>query len=344
VPIRKSSAASIDALTADLASPSAVTREAAIARLTVIGPRAVESLVAVVGRVETGPTARLAAIRALEALADERALDVALRAALDADAGVAAGAVALAQVFLTGRRDPAVLDRLTTIALDRSRPEAVRLAAVTAVSGLKAATLKPLWETLAADPSAAIRECIGALARPAGRRAEAPAGDQLHEAAEAGLPDHPETLRRLLTAGGTTAPLATLHRIIERLREREAAAPAAARGEWTRARGTAHIALAKRSSRIGIYDLREALEAASTPMPVEFLAALSIAGDASCLEAIAAAHGRATHTWWRQHLDDTFQAIVAREGLTRRHAVMKKIEKRWGAGSAGLSGPRSRRP
>ena len=318
-------------LTADLASPSAVTREAAIARLTVIGPRAVESLVAIVGRIDNGVTARLAAIRALEALADERALDVALQAAVDADAGVAAAAVALAQLFLKGRRDPAILDRLTAIALDRARPESVRLAAISAVSDLKAATLKPLWETLAADPSAAIRERIGGSGRPASRRAEAPPGDQLREAAEAGLPDQPETVRRLLVAAGTTAPLPTLHRIIERLREREAAAPAAARGEWTRARGTAHIALAKRSSRVGLYDLREALEAASTPLPVEFLAALSIAGDASCLEAIAAAHEGAEDTWWRQHLADTFQAIVAREGLTRRHGVIKKIEKRWGA-------------
>ena len=331
MPIRKSSAASIDALTADLASPSAVTREAAVARLTVIGPRAVESLIAIVGRAEHGPTARLAAIRALEALADERALDAALRAALDADAGVAAGAVALARVFLTGRRDPAVLDRLTAIALDRARPEAVRLAAVTAVSGLNPATLKPLWKALAADPSAAIRECVAGGPGPAKEQAAVPAGDQLREAADAGLPERPETLRRLLTAAGTTAPLPTIHRIIERLREREAAAPASARGEWTRARGTAHVALAKRSSRVGLYDLREALEGASTPLPVEFLAALSIAGDASCLEAIAAAHGHATDRWWRQHLADTFQAIVAREGLTRRHAVMKKIEKRWGS-------------
>ncbi len=202
---------------------------------------------AIVGRIDNGVTARLAAIRALEALADERALDVALQAAVDADAGVAAAAVALAQVFLKGRRDPAILDRLTAIALDRARPESVRLAAISAVSDLKAATLKPLWETLAADPSAAIRERIGGSGRPASRRAEAPPGDQLREAAEAGLPDQPETVRRLLVAAGTTAPLPTLHRIIERLREREAAAPAAARGEWTRARGTAHIALAKRS-------------------------------------------------------------------------------------------------
>jgi hypothetical protein len=344
VPIRKSSAASIDALTADLASASAVTREAAIARLTVIGARAVESLVSVVGRAENGPTARLAAIRALEALADERAIDTALGAALDEDPGVAAGAVALAGVFLTGRRDPAVLDRLTTIALDCTRPETVRLAAVAAVSDLNPATLRPLWAALATDPSAAIRERVGAGPVRSGPEAVVPARAQLNDAAEAGLPEHAETLRRLLNAGGTTAPLPAIHRIIERLREREAAVPAPARAEWTRARGTAHIALAKRSSRIGLYDLREALEGASAPLPVEFLAALSIAGDASCLEAIAAAHGRATDTWWRQHLADTFQAIVAREGLTRRHAVMRKIEKRWGASRAGLSGPRKGRP
>jgi HEAT repeat protein len=330
VPIRKSSAASIDALTADLASPSAVTREAAVARLTVIGPRAVESLVSVVGRTENGPTARLAALRALEALGDERALNAALQATLDADAGVAAGAVALARLFLKSRRDPAVLDRLTTIALDRARPEAVRLAAVSALTDLKAETLRPLLEALAKDPVAAIRDSIGALAGPARPQAEAPAADQLQEAAEAGLPDDPERLRRLLTAGGTAASLQILHRIIERLREREAGTPAAARSEWTRARGTAHVALARRSSRVGLYDLREALEAASTPLPVEFLAALSIAGDSSCLEAIASAHERATDTWWREHLAETFKAIVAREGLTRRHAVMKKIEKRRG--------------
>lgn len=331
MPIRKSSAASIDALTADLASPSAVTREAAIARLAVIGPRAVESLVAIVGHAQNGPTARLGAIRALEALADERALDAALGAALDPDAGVATGAVALARVFLQGRRDPAVLDRLTAIALDCTRPDTVRLAAVAAISDLNPATLRPLWEALATDPSPAIRERVGTGPRPSGPQAEVPAGVQLHEAAEAGLPEHAETLRRLLNAGGTTAPLPTVHRIIERLREREAAVPAPARAEWTRARGTAHVALAKRSSRVGLYDLREALEGASAPLPVEFLAALSIAGDASCLEAIAVAHGRAADTWWRQHLADTFQAIVARERLTRRHAVMRKIEKRWGA-------------
>ena len=75
---------------------------------------------------------------------------------------------------------------------------------------------------------------------------------------------------------------------------------------------------------------RHAVSAANAPLPVEFLTALSLAGDASCLEAIAGAHARARDAWWRGHLADAFRTIAAREKLTRRHAVMKRISKRWG--------------
>ena len=314
-------------------SESAVTREAAIARLTVIGPRAVESLIVFVDRPETGAKGRLAALRALEALGDVRALDAALRATMDADAGVAAAAIAVARVFLRGRRGAAVLDRLTAIVLDRAGPETVRLEAVAALGDLNPLTLKPLWDALGEDPSRVIRAQVDAgRGRPP---ADMSSVDQLAAAAEHGLPDDPDALRRMLGPGGTAAPLPTLHHIIERIREREASEPSARRGEWTRARGTAHVALAKRSSRLGLYDLREALDGATAPLPVEFLAALSIVGDSSCLEAIASAHARAADRWWREHLADTFQAIVSREGLTRRHGVIKKIEKRWGRLPAG---------
>ena len=328
VTIRKSSAANIEALAANLTSDSAVTREAAIARLTVIGPRAVESLLAFVNRPETGATARRAALRALEAVGDVRALDAALLATNDADAGVAAAAVAVARVFLRSRRGATVLDRLTALVLDRARPEAVRLEAVAALGDLNPSTLKPLWDALSDDPSPAIRARVSA----GGGRLPVAVNtvDRLTAAAERGLPDDPEALRRMLGIGGTAVPLPALHRIVERIRDREASEPSARRGEWARARGTAHVALAKRSSRLGLYDLREALDGATAGLPVEFLAALSIVGDASCLEAIAAAHARASDSWWRDHLADTFQAIVARERLTRRHAVIKKIEKRWG--------------
>jgi HEAT repeat protein len=311
-----------------LASESAVTREAAIARLTLIGPRAVDSLLAFVNRSDTGAAARVAALRALEGLGDVRALDAAVLATMDADAGVATAAIAVARVFLRGERGAAVLDRLTTVVLDGSRPDAVRLEAMAALGDLKPSTLKPLWEALSKDPSAAIRAQVGAASGDA-QPSVSPV-DRLIAASEHGLPDDPEVLRGMLAEGAKAAPLAALHRIVERVREREAAEPAAGRGEWTRARGTAHLALAKRSSRMGLYDLREALDGAATGLPVEFLTALSIVGDVSCLEAIAAAHARPGDRWWHDHLADTFRAIVAREGLTRRHAVMKKIEKRWG--------------
>jgi HEAT repeat protein len=328
VPIRKSSASSIDALAADLTSESPVTREAAIARLTVIGPRAVESLIAIVSTPEKGPTARAAALRALEALGDARALEAALFASQDGDPGVAAGAVAVARLFLKGRHGAAVLDRLTSLALDHGRPESVRLAAVMAVSDLEPATIKPLWEALGKDSNPAIRKSVNASGPDKG--VEGSTSDQLNAAAQHELPEDPEALRQLLASAGPDVTLTTLHRILERIREREPAAPPAVRGDWMRARGAAHVALARRSSLLGLYDLREALEGTKGPLAVEFLAALSIVGDASCLEAIAAAHGRATDEWWREHLIDAFKAIVAREGLTRRHAVMRKIEKRWG--------------
>ena len=326
--IRTSSAKAIDALLSDLRSESAVTREAAVARLTVIGPRAVERLMDLVDRPEAGATARGAALRALEALGDARALDAALRVTADADAGVAAAAVAVIRVFLRGRRGAAALDRLMTLVLNRACHDTVRLEALVALGDLEPSTLEPLWQALADDPSRAIRAQVAA-----GRRGQpqpdVSAAEQMATAAERELPDDPDALRRLLGTDGTAAPLPVLHRIVERVREREASEPPARRDEWTRARGTAHVALAKRSSRLGLYDLREALEGATAPLPVEFLAALSLVGDAACLEAIAAAHARATDRWWRDHLADTFRAIAARERLTRRHAVMKKIQKRW---------------
>jgi len=103
----------------------------------------------------------------------------------------------------------------------------------------------------------------------------------------------------------------------------------AARSEWTTTRAAAHVALAARGSRLALYDLRESLEKSASPLPVEFLAALSQVGDASCLEPIAAAHARSHDAWWREHLAHAFKAIMRRERLTKRHATLKRIEKRW---------------
>ena len=330
--IRSSSSKAIDGLIADLASEGALAREAAIARLTVIGARAVERLISLIDQPGAGAVSRVAALRALEGLGDSRALEPALRAAGGADADVAAAGVAVIRTFVRGTHGVAAVDGLTAIALSRAANETIRLEAIEALGDLDATTVQPLWQTLARDQNPRIRS--RALDAKHGRPNDPmnqSAAERLASMAETGLPDDPELLSRLLTTDGAAASPSHLHRIVERIRERESAEAPARRAGWTRARGSAHVALAKRSSLLGLYDLREALERASAPLPVEFLAALALIGDASCLEAIAIAHSRATDRWWREHLADAFRAIVSRKRLTRRHAVLKRVQKRWPA-------------
>jgi HEAT repeat protein len=341
--IRASSSKQIAALVADLSAASAVTREAAVARLHVMGARAVEPLLALASTSDD-PAARTAALRTLEGIADIRALPVALQALSEtgADASVGIAAAGVARVFVRGARGASAVDGLTAVALDQSRLETVRVAALRALRDLERSTVAPLLATLAADANAAVRAAVAGSRM--GERAADP-GSLLRRAADEELPADPAALRHALAQAGNRAALAALLRIIERVREREAAEPAPGRAGWTSARAAAHLALANRGSRLAVYDLRESIDAAATPLPVEFLAALSIIGDVSCLEAIAAAHARARDGWWRGHLADAFRAIVAREKLTRRHAAIRKIEKRWPqtlldvwAGKAGRAG------
>jgi HEAT repeat protein len=332
VAIHTSSAREIDALIADLSARSGVARDSAVARLTVIGSRAAERLVRVADDREGGTTARVAALRVLEGLGDARALEPALRAAVDADADVAAAGIAVIRKFVPGSRGVAAVDGLAAIALSQAANEAVRLEAIEALGDLDATTVQPLWQMLARDSNPRIRSrAVNAKQAQSHKPMDQSAEERLASIAELGLPDVPELLRRLLTTDGAALSPSRLHRIVERIREREGAEAPGRRAEWTRARGCAHVALAKRSSLLGIYDLREALESAPRPLPLEFLAALTLVGDASCLEAIAVAHGRAADRWWREHLADTFVAIVRRHHLTGRHTAMKKIQKRWPA-------------
>ena len=331
--IKASSAKQIQALIADLADPDGVTRETAVARLMVIGVRAVERLAALVESAAPA-VARAAALRALEGVGDPRALDPALDALDDPDERVAAAAASATRPFLRGRRGSVAVDRLAAVALDTARPGRVRAAVVQTLGTLERSTLAPLWKALRDDPDPSVRALVGPRASTTantGIRADEAAA-LLGEAAERELPDDPAAVRDALAHAGDAVGLPLLHKIIERVREREAAeAGAIRRGEWMRARAAAHVALAHRGSRLAVYDLRESLESADAPLPVEFLAALALVGDRSCLEPIAAAyaHARGGHVWWRQHLADAFRAIAARERITRRNAVMKKIEKRW---------------
>jgi hypothetical protein len=331
VAIKASSSKQIDVLIADLAAANAVTRETAIARLTVTGARAVERVAALALSASSSDAARAAAFRTLEGIADPRALAPALTAiadAADADPKVATAAIAVARLFVRSARGAAAVDRLTAVTLDRRQHAAVRLAALRALRDLDAATIAPLLASLADDPNNAVR--AAASAEPVRRRTDSDPLDTLARAADEALPDEPDTLRRAIAQAGGSAPLPQLLKIVERVREREGSASPGRRGDdWAMARAAAHVALAERGSRIAVYDLRESFERARAPLPVEFLTALSLVGDASCLEAIAGAHAKARDTWWRDHLADAFRTIVAREHITRRHAVMKKIERKW---------------
>jgi hypothetical protein len=98
--------------------------------------------------------------------------------------------------------------------------------------------------------------------------------------------------------------------------------------DWIAARGIAHQVLADRHSRLAVFDLRDTFEHASSRLPLGFVAAITTVGDASCLPALAAAWQQVEDGWMRDHIAAAFQAIMAREGLTRRHAAVRKALER----------------
>lgn len=328
--IKASSSKEVNALVADLAAESPVRRDSAIARLTIIGGRAIERLLALAANAAASSAARVAAFRALEGIADPRSIATIL-GALNADEhSVAIAACGTARAFLASPRGVEILDRLTALALDSDRPVPVRRAAIHAMSDLESTTIKPLLTALARDPHPE----IAAIASPrALKRLVGPA--QLLKDAEAGtLGPDANGLRQALQSVSADVPVETLHRLVERIRIQEGAESGPRRTEWTAARAAAHLALAQRGSRLALYDLRETLESARHPLPVGFLAALTAIGDTSCLEPIVAAYRHATSgrqpedDWWRRHLADAFQTIVGREKLTRRSTAIKRLEKR----------------
>lgn len=345
--IKASSAREVDALVKDLASDDPIARDAATARLTVIGTRAVERLTVLAADGRASAVTRTAALRTLEGIADHRALDVALRALDEGDLSIAMAAVGIARVFVADPHGLGAVDRLVAVVLDRGRPETLRLAAFRALEHLDARTLGPLREALKDDPSATLRS-----SRP-GRttRAERMAQQLSHILEDGALPEDPALVKHALSMEATPASLASLHALLERIRERELTEEPSDRAGWTAARGAVHAALVARGSLLGLYDLRESVASAREPLPDEFLAALMALGDATCLESIAAAYAyqrdggtdssrrrrpssRVTATAsaeWLHQLVLAFAAIVMREKITRRSAAIKKIERRWPA-------------
>lgn len=323
--IKASSGKEVDALVADLSSESAIKRDAAVARLTVIGQRAVERLIKLTSNSKASTAARVAAFRALEGIGEPRGLQPALAAFAEPDASVAVAALHAARAFLHSAQGVEALDRFIELALDQRRPVAVRVAAIQALTDLPEVTVRPVLTALKDDPDAEIRNVL----QPLPRRAAVNTVQRLEAAAEGTLPGDPEALKSAIARSASGVPLSTLHQIVERIRVHEGTVPRERRVEWMSARAATHLALAQRNSRLALYDLRETIESSRERMPVEFFAAITAIGDTTCLEPIATAYSRAKDDWSRRQLADAFRAIVGREKLTRRHAVAKKIEKRW---------------
>ena len=328
--IRRSAAAEIAVLLADLCGGDEVARETAGARLTVIGVRAIPHLIVAFDRAASAG-ARVAILKVLEATPDRRSAELGAEQ-LESDGtdpAVRAAAVALLGAYLESPESTRVLDTLTAFILDAARPDALRLHALDVIERALPQVLDPLRPRLAQDSSSAIRAWASASASTG-----TPVIDPrlAIEAAAAGEPADPRFLGEMVPAGAADTPLPTLHRLIEVARDREAKASAAPeRGEWLAVRGMVHLALARRGSRVAVYDLRETLARAAGPLPEGFAEAAGLVGDGDCLESIAGQLARAPAPpdgavrEWHDALVRAGRAIVARERLTRRHAVMKKI-------------------
>ncbi|HVL67358.1 MAG TPA: hypothetical protein VM364_08850 [Vicinamibacterales bacterium] len=322
--IKPSAFAEIRTLLAALAGDDEVKREAAIARLGIIGPRAVERILAVYG--EARPAMRVALLRVLETIGDVRAVPVA-RGALAEGGDVAIAAAGTLRALLNASPGPAAadaLDALVAAALDPSAGRRVRLAAFEALQEMPEEVRAPVEAALRDDLDPSVR------ARATDREGEAAALDAVwRDALEGRLPDDAATMREAIRVNAPAAPLSVLQTLVDRLRAREPHEPDGSRRDaWTAVRGALHQALALRGSRIALYDLRETLDASPGPLPSSFVTAVHAIGDESCLEPLASAWMRFADAAARHQLAAAFAAIVKREKISRRSAVLKRVAKR----------------
>jgi hypothetical protein len=347
VAIRKSAASEIRLVLEHLSDADPHTREAALARLAVAGVRAVPHLLDALDAT-TSPVARALVMNALEATGDRRGIDAALGVlhSRAADPKVASAAIRLLGSHLDAAEADRALDALSAIVLDPAYRQALRIEAFAELERMPTGLIAPIRKWLAADPDEAVQR------RAAGQGASgATRVDQLAqlELVAGGQPADPAALSQWVQAAARDASLSTLHRLVEVAHARDDQAPSAADAdEWRAARGVIHLALAMRGSRLGVYDLRELLAQAACPLSDDVVAALRLVGDATCLEPIVAAIARMPiDIETRDHrvhdgLVDAGRAIVAREGLTRRHTAVKKVLKTWPDAGALLFARRTR--
>ena len=325
--IKASAASEIRQLIAALGGSDEVRREAAIARLAVIGARAVDALHKAYASA-SDRDAKVAILRALESTGDGRTISIA-RQAIAEGGDVAVAAAAAVRGLLDSPHAPTsteALDVLVATALDRTHDRLVRLAAFDALRGIPEGVRARVAEALQNDPDQRLK----ARAADASRDV-ATTDDVWQDALEGRLPDSPVALRAAAATRAAAAALSSLQKMIDACRAREGTVSRTRRPEWQALRGALHQALALRGSRIAVYDLRESVQDTKGHLPTSFLAALHVVGDQSCLEPLAAAYARAdpADAWWRAQLGSAFRAIARRERVTRRHVIIKRIAARW---------------
>lgn len=349
--ITRSSAADIRPLIESLGAPDEIRRETAIARLAIIGARAVDRLTAAYADAAGDRAKRVAILRVLEAVGDARGLPVAREALRQGgDVGLAAaGALRALLDSPAGGTAADALDALVAVALDRQVERRVRMAAFDALQDMPDEVRARIATAVADDPDAAVKAHATSTER------DAPAGGAVwQDALEGRLPDDPGSLREAAHTRASSTPLSAIQKLVDALRARESApGHAVRRQEWLAVRGALHQALALRASTVAVYDLRETVAEAPGTLPTTFLTALHVIGDASCLEAIAIAYTRAAGTAptdretpgtpatdderWRQQLAGAFHAIVKREKLARTSSVLKRISTKWPGASRAIS-------
>ena len=286
----------IDRLIADLHASDSIRRDAAVARLRILGNRALPRLIDLVASHESA-VVRALALDTLEGIDDVRVIDAAFDRLRDGDIDVVIAALGVLRRWVAEETGTRLLDAITAITVDRTRDARVRVAALAALSELPEHLVRPIRDQAPPPESA---------------------GPSLED---------PLQVREWIQAYGAGATLNTLHELVTRTREREhAESSSRLRSEWLEARGRAHQALAKRNSLLALYDLRETFEAATAALPQSFLSTAAAIGDASCLEPLARAWAAAGKDLeWTHQLSTTAAAIMRREKLTGRSAAVKKL-------------------
>ena len=334
MPIVPSRSRETQALVARLSSARAAEREAAVARLLVLGPRALPAALAALPG--SGSELRLCVLDLLEHTGDARARAAVMALCGDRNGLVARRALALlsrypepkaaataARVLCGGPADRRVsaaralcalhgrglveaLEPLLDVILDEAEDEGFRreaLASLHAVDPKTAATLR-----------AKLARGVGPLARPEALPA-------LHTALERAT--DPKTLGALADAIGrlrSPTSIPVLSHALKRLRDLPSRAGGEAQAE---AISRLHLALAALDSRIALFDLRERLLAGPRLAATTLLEAAEQIGDASLVPALARIH--AEERTLRTRSATVFAAIVARERLRPRSAALRGL-------------------